>query len=159
MSNQTITLNNHFRLSYPDGFHVMDEKEREKLNFLLEGPGEVLTDPERHIMISIGWKVPGGLTSMLVSVKDAAKSMEARVRKPMRSYGYQANGFVTKTVGGENAEGFCYEYEAQGTGMYAESYVLKHKRVFYYLHFYARRKLKDENLGIWAAMLSSAIWI
>ena len=157
--NGAVPLNNALILSYPDGFHVMDEREREKLIIMGNGPWQGLSDPERHIIITVGWKALGGLSAMLVSAKDAVKSMEAKIEKPMRAFGYRPCGNLSKDVDGERAEGFCYEYEAQGVGMYAESYVLKRDKVFYYLHFYARTELKAGSLDIWNDILTSARWI
>ena len=54
-----VTLNNTLQVFYPDGFHVMDEAERSKLKSLGGGPVECLSDPERHILISTGWKSVG----------------------------------------------------------------------------------------------------
>jgi len=104
-------------LSYPDGFHIMDAGEKEKLNFLGGSTGECLNDPDRHIIISIGYKSAGGL-GFLVSAKDAAKRTEAAIRKPMQAFSYHLNGFDKRSIGGEDAEGFRYEYEAQGISMY-----------------------------------------
>ena len=56
----TLTLNDRLILTYPDRFQVLDEAERKKLNFIEEGPGEVLKDSEGHMIISIGFKAPGG---------------------------------------------------------------------------------------------------
>ena len=41
--------NNSLHLSFPDGFHVMDYDERKNLKMIEEGPGECLTNPEKHI--------------------------------------------------------------------------------------------------------------
>ena len=43
-------------LEYPEGFHELDEDERKSLTFLEEGPCLCLSDPGKHILISIGWK-------------------------------------------------------------------------------------------------------
>lgn len=142
-------------LSYPDGFHIMDAGEKERLNFLGGDTGECLSDPDRHIIISIGYKSAGGL-GFLVSAKDAAKKTEAAIRKAMLSFSYHLNGFDKRSIGGEDAEGFRYEYEAQGISMYAESVVVKHEHTLYYLHFYARKELLEESLAVWGDILSSA---
>ena len=157
--NGAVTLNNALVLSYPEGFHVMDEREREKLIIMGNGPWQGLSDPKRHISITVGWKALGSLSSRLLSTGDAVKDMKARIEKPMRAFGYSPGGHLSKDVGGERAEGFCYEYKAQGVGMYAESYVIKRKKVFYYLHFYARTESKSESLDTWNDILSSASWI
>lgn len=152
-----VTLNNTLQVFYPDGFHVMDEAERSKLKSL-GGPVECLSDPERHILISTGWKSVGRLVGMLFGAKDAAKSAEAQVRKAMKGNGYRSNGFFTKEVGGEEARGYCYEYEAEGMVMYGETCVVKRGKELYFLHFYTRTAVKEENLEMWNEMLAAAAW-
>jgi len=156
---KTLTLNDRLILTYPDRFQVLDEAERKKLNFIEEGPGEVLKDPEGHMIISIGFKAPGGLVSAILSVKDAARNMETSIQKAMQPYGYKKNESVTKDVGGEKAEGICYEYQAQDIEMYGETYVVKYDKAFYYPNYYTRKELKLENQKIWDEILASAAWL
>ena len=86
-------------LSYPDGFHMMDAGEKERLNFLGGSTGECLNDPDRHIIISIGYKSAGGL-GFLVNAKDAAKKTEAAIRKPMQAFSYHLIGFDKRISAG-----------------------------------------------------------
>ena len=158
MDNRLITGET-LSLGYPDGFHIMTGEELSKMNVYGGGTGEGLSDPDRHILITVGYKHAGALTGLLANAKDAAGSMEGRLKKLMQPYGYKKGGFCTKTVGNESAEGFSYEYEAQGIGMYGESYVIKRGKTFWYLHFYARTELKAESLKVWYDILSSAEWI
>ena len=153
-----IVLGDKLTLSCPDGFHILDSAEKSSMQFFGGSTGECLSDPERHILISIGWKAIGSFSSFLVNAKDAAKRMEASIRKPMQSFGYQLNEFAAKRVGGEQAEGFRYEYESRGVAMYGESYVIKYDRKLYYLNFYARRELLEESLDVWDMIVSSAKW-
>ena len=155
---QTITFNNKLTLSFPDTFHVMSGEDREALTFLAEGPGDCLSDPDRHMIISIGWKALGSFSSLLLSTKDVAKNMESRLKEPMRSYSFRVTDSAGKNVGREKAEGFSYEYNASGTDMYGESFVVKYEKVLYYLHFYTREKLKNENMKVWSELLASAQW-
>lgn len=156
--NNTLTLNGHLTLSWPDGFHVMDEAERKKLTFYGDGPSEAISDPDRHIIVCIGWKPLGGFTGMLLGTRDVARDMEKKLSRPMQAYGWRSGGALTKAVGGEKAEGFCCEYEAQGIGMYGESYTIKRGKTLYYLHFYARKALKSDSLEVWDAILASMKW-
>ena len=156
--NNTMTLNDSLTLSWPDGFHVMNEEERKKLTFYGDGPSEVISDPERHIIVSVGWKPLGGFAGMLLGTRDIAKTMEKKLSRPMQAYGWRSGGALTKAVDGEKAEGFCYEYETQGIGMYGESYAVKREKTLYYLHFYARKALQSESLKVWDAILASAKW-
>ena len=142
MGKGNLTLNQQLTISFPEGFRVMDEAERSKLNVLGKGPGECITDPERHVVMSFGWKAVG-LAALLLSAKDAAGKAESDICKAMSGYGYHLGGFLSREVGGEKAEGFAFDYEAQGIRMYAESFVVKYKKVLYFLHFYTRRELKN----------------
>lgn len=157
MSN-TLTLYGRLTLSWPDGFHVMDEAERKKLTFYGDGPSEAISDPDRHITVSVGWKPLGGFAGMLLGARDVAKDMAKKLSRPMQAYGWRSGGALTKVVGGEKAEGFSYEYEAQGISMVGESYAIKRGKTLYYLHFYARKALKSESLEVWNAILASAKW-
>ena len=156
--NRYIAMNDTLKVFYPEGFHVMDESERSRLTAIAEGPMECLSDPERHSMITIGYKQIGALTGMLLSAKDAAKSAESYVRKALKANNYRTIGFLTKKAGGETAEGYSFEYEAEGIPMCGETYVVKRGKAFYYLHFYTRTAYKDENLEIWNGMLASMVW-
>ena len=61
MMENRVTWNDTLTISCPEGFHVMDEEERSRLNFYGEGECECLSDPDRHIIISIGWARLNGL--------------------------------------------------------------------------------------------------
>ena len=146
------------RLSFPDGFHVMDNDERQKLKMLVDGPGECLTDPDRHIIISIGWKELSLFPSLLVSSKDAADNSQKAISQAMQPYGYRFRETFAENIGGKSAPGFSYEYEAQGISMHGETCVIKHNKVLYYLHIYMRRELKGESTKIWKDILATAKW-
>ena len=153
---QSVVLNEEYVMTYPEGFHVMDEEERGKLNLLVEdGEWIGLFDPERAILVSLGWKKAPGLALKLLSNKDLAKDMEKRIRKPMQSLGYVKEGFAEKNIAGEKAWGFSYTYKTQGPDMYAQSYVFKHEKTIYYFHFYSQDILKYENVKVWDKMLEN----
>ena len=145
----SVIFGDKLTLLYPDGFHIMGSTEKGNMQFFGDSEGECLSDPERHMLISVGKKSIGSISALLLSANDEAKKTEKIIRKPMSSYGYQLDGFTSRKIGAEKAEGFCYNYESQGIGMYGESYVVKYDRTFYYLNLYARRELKSENLDVW----------
>ena len=158
MMTNTFTLNEKLTIAYPDGFRLLNEEELKQLTFIEKGPGYVIRDDERHIMISCAWKNEGLLESMFLSAHDLARKNEENVRKAMQGFGYHGAGFPVRNIAGEDTEGFCYEYTAQDIEMYAETYTIKKDKVLYYLHFYTRSALKEENLKIWEEMLSGAKW-
>ena len=155
---EKLFLNEELELKCPDGLRIMTEEERSKLTFLEEGPGECLSDPEKHMVVTIGWKTAGGLTAALLGQKDVAKSMEAKIRKPMKAYGYKPEGFGDRNIGWKKGSGYRYTYEAQGTGMYGEAYVVKSGKTFYYFNLYTRTETKDRSLSAWEEFLGSALW-
>ena len=153
-----ISVNDHLTLACPDGFHVMDEEERKNLTFIAEGSCECITDPVRHILITVGCRTLGKLAAMLVSAKDAAGNMETALREAMRRYCFRENGSAAIELSGEKARGLSYEYVAHDTDMYAESYVAKRGKALYYLNFYVRETYRDKGLKTWEEFLSSAEW-
>ena len=146
-------------LACPEGFHVMTADELAKMNFFGGETGEGMTAPERHILITVGSKPIGGLAGMLLNAGDIARGTEARLKKPMQANGYAGKGFCSAAVGTEKAEGFGYEYEAEGTGMYGESNVIKRKKTLWFLHCYTRTALKQESVEIWKEILQTAEWL
>ncbi len=153
-----ISVNDHLTLACPDGFHVMDEEERKNLTFIAEGSCECITDPVRHILITVGCRTLGKLAAMLVSAKDAAGNMETALREAMRRYSFRENGSAAIDLSGEKARGLSYGYVAHDTDMYAESYVAKRGKALYYLNFYVRETYRDKGLKTWEEFLSSAEW-
>ena len=151
-----IDINEEFTISYPEGFHVMTDEEWSKLNVLEDGPGVGLSDPDRHIIVTVGWKQVGGLTAKLIKGPDLVKNMEKRIRKAMAPWDYKNKGFSHRSVADSTAEGVGYTYRVQDTGMYAESYAMSRGRTLYYLHFYVRQEFKEEGLPVWEEMLASA---
>jgi hypothetical protein len=151
-------LNNTLCIPCPEGFHVMDENERKALTFIADGPGVCLSDPDRHIIISAGYKQAGSFTSFFFNEKDAARSMEQQIAKPMAAYGYRKLGSAERIVGGRGVHGFGYIYESQGIAMYAESHVSKIGKTFYYIHYYTREALKEENMPVWESFLNEIRW-
>ena len=152
---ETLLLNDGWRLDYPEGFHVMDESEREEIRFLGDVQGECLSDPERHILFSVAWKRIGGFAALVLSEKDIAKAMEFRVREPMEAYGYRPEGFSERRIGGRKACCFRYSYEVEGIAMRGESMAFKDGKTVWYVHFYYRREMEDGSRPLAEAMLSS----
>ena len=76
---EKMKLNNELTITYPDGFHVMDQEELGKHQYFGEAPGWSISDPDRHIMISAAWKKTNGIVAKLLNTKDIARQMEAGI--------------------------------------------------------------------------------
>ena len=151
-------LNDALKLMIPEGFHVMTEEERGRVRLLTDGEWVGLSNPERHILVTVGWKPVGRFAAAMLSGSELAGTMEKKIRKPMQGLGYRLEGFTERTIAGTKANGFRYGYEAQTIEMTAESCAVKHERTIYYFHFYARAALKQESLPVWEELLDSACW-
>lgn len=156
---KTVAVNHELRFSCPDGFYQMDAEERSKLNVIKDGEGESFSNPEQHMLLSIGWARHSGLLTALAGVSGAAKSMEKQISKPMQQYGYRLVTTKDAAIDGEDAKGFRYEYEAQGVQMVGESFICKRNKTMYYLHVYYRKELEEESAAIWEGIFSSMRWI
>ncbi|MCR4671730.1 MAG: hypothetical protein K5637_00645 [Lachnospiraceae bacterium] len=151
-------LNNGLKAAVPDGFHVMDAAELAKFNIYKEFPDWSISDPERHIIISVSWR-KSGLGALMLNSKDVAKKMETALQKPMAAFGYKLQGFESKNVGGTAAEGFRYTYTAQNINMIGESYSVKKGKTFYYIHCYYRAELETESIRVLQVMAESCEWV
>ena len=152
-----MVLNEELELTYPEGFHVMDEKEMSELHFLEEGAGLCLSDPQRHIILTVGWK-NAGLAGMMLNAKDAAKKAESAVAGAMKPFGIRSYGLEEGTVGGKKSYSFRYEYTAKETGMTGVTHTVKSGNTFYYFNYYGRTELNGESLPVLEEILGSVIW-
>lgn len=150
-----MLLNNELVMECPEGFHVMTEEERGKINLLEDGQWVGLSDPDRHMMITIGWKELGGIMAKLMSGKSLAENIEKQISKGMAAFGYESEGSRERQIAGMDAAGFGYKYAAQGIDMVGEAYAAKKNKTAYYFYLYAREELKSESLAVWEEFLRS----
>ncbi len=152
-----ISINDRYTLPVPDGFHVLEEADKQKLNVMGGGDWMGLSDPGRHLLMTLGWKKIGKLPSKLLNTQGLAKAMEKKIRTGLRSMHYKLEGFSTHPIAGLTAEGFRCKYMAQGIPTGAESFVAKDGNVLYYFHFYYREELEDASLAVWEKILESIV--
>ena len=154
-----MILNNELELTVPEGFHEMDAAERAKLTFAGGEPGLCITDPDRHMIVTVGWRPLGTFAAMLVDAKSAAKTSEKQIGKLMKEYGYRTLGFSGRDLGGMTGEGFRFSYDVQDIGMLGESIFVKNGKTLYGFNLYCRRALEKENAPVLKELLSSVRWV
>lgn len=152
-----LELNKELLMQVPESFRIMDKAEVAKMNTSFGPPEICLSDPEHHIIITAAFK-KSGLGAMLLSAGDVAKKMEQQLRGPMASYGYDLERFVSEDLAGSRAEGFMYTYTAQDIAMLGESFAVRKKKTFYYIHCYMRENLREESLRIIKDIFNTAKW-
>ena len=148
---------NQLEMMYPDSFHEMSEEKKAGLVFYKDSPGACLEDPENHIIVTVGWTKPG-IMAMMLNEKEAAKAAEKKISRPMAAHGYHLEEFSDTVLGGVKASGYRYHYHIQDTDMTGETLVVKYKKVFYYLNFYARTGLLEESFKIWQSILDTIVF-
>ena len=151
---EPVMLNNEIRISGLDLFRVMTEEEM--IHVRHDKKGICIIAPDLHIILSLAWKKEGGLFSRLLGGNDPVANIEACYRKSFKPYGYVLDGYLERTIAGENARGLRYTYTAQGIGMSGETYVLKKNGTIYYLHSYYRTSFREECVRTWNDILDTA---
>ncbi len=151
-----MKLGDVLELTMPDGFHEMNAEEKNGLNFWNGVDGQCISYPEKHIIITVGFKKLGMLTSKLVSEDELVKKMEKSFEcQP----DYCSFGVIERNAGGKGIKEISYSYTAKDTPMFSESLVIKSGKNICYFHFYTRAVLKDDNIKIWLQMLEGIHWI
>lgn len=152
-----ISINDRYTLPVPDGFHVVEETDKQKLNVMGGGDWMGLSDPGRHLLMTLGWKKVGKLPSKLLKTQGLASAMEKKIRGGLRSMHYMLEGYQSRRIAGLSAEGFRCKYMAQGIPTDAESLVAKDGNVLYYFHFYYREEQEAQALAVWEKILASVV--
>ena len=151
-----LTVNQELLLNVPDSFHVMSETERQNVNVMGEGEWIGLSDPDQHIIMTVGWKEIPAFSAFLLSSKSLAQNMEKQLGTPMKPYGYDLIGFQSRQIADMPAEGFQYRYTVGDIGMTGYSCVLKHSRTVYYFHLYARTANESDSIRQFESILDRA---
>ena len=137
----------------------MDAEEKKNMKFMTEGEGEVFSDPEMHILLSVGWTKAGGITSRLLSLHDLIKNSESRIRKAQKPFGYELEKIFSGDLGGAPGDAVRYTYTVQGVRMTGETWCVKMGRNIYYFNFYYRDALREESLEVIRTIRDSVEWV
>ena len=134
---QTTLVNSELAVTYPDSFHIMDAKEQLEA-YVDDNPCRwCIKDGAERSMVSVIWHDAGKLVVRLTSTKSLAKRAESQSRRIYRGYSYALGGFFSRHVGGEEAEGFRFEYTLDGEVFIGQTIVAKHGSCCYTIYWYA----------------------
>jgi hypothetical protein len=148
-----ISLDKRLYMDCPDGFRRLTEEELQKMNLVAGGKGLCISDPNRHIVITVTWTQGNVLTSWLMGTREAAGSMARHIGKSMKKFNYVWLDDVKRTVDGQTARGIDYEYVVNGINMTGESLVIKMEENIFYFHMYARKARRAESLAVFHEIL------
>ncbi len=150
-----ISIENRVYMDCPEGFRELTEEEKEKMNLAPGGNGMCISDPVRHIVISVVWTQISGLSSFLLGRREVSWNMARQIEKKMKQFSYVWLDDVKRTIDGQLARGVDYDYVVNGINMTGESLVIKSEDNLYYFHMYARKVRREESLEVFTEILDN----
>ena len=150
-------MDNRLYMDCPEGFRRLSEEELSKMNLNAGGKALCISDPVRHIVISVVCAKVNALSAWLMGTREAAGSMERHIRKRMKPFSYEWLDNVKRDIDGQVARGFDYEYLVKGIHMTGESLVVKMEEDIFYFHLYARKVRKQESFEVFNEILDGTV--
>ena len=154
----TEVLNEILSITYPDGFHVMSGEELGSISFYKEAPKWSISDPERHMILSVYWRPNKGFFGRLADEKDVEETVEGSTRKLMKPYGYKLQEQSARKIGGEEGEGFRFTYKVQDIEMTGETVIIQKDNSTYYFYCYYRTELQEESQKTLNEIADAVVW-
>ena len=158
MGETTNVVNGAMSIPLPEGFHVMDDEERNSISKGQKAPEWVMANEDKHFMFTVSWKEIPALASFLLGPKDVAKSMKKRYGEAAEGAGYTFGEIRNLTIGGQKAFGYPFSYEAEGVAMCGDSIVIKKGKTCYFCHTYYREAMKEESEKLLEELYSEIIF-
>ena len=149
-------INNRLELVRPEGFRVMDHEELKQAYGIDYDCMWGMRDEERHIILSVFWKVSNKLISKLGTAKLVADESQKAMRRRYRKAGYHSNGLFETEVAGNKAWGFSYGYTPDGPAQSCETVVVKDGTCCYTVLYHTREECAQANRAIYEEVLASA---
>lgn len=126
------TINDIFTLQIPDGFEVLTEEDLRSMYINVGDPFNWgVRDMERHASIVAIWKKYPALLSWTLDLKAIVKKNEQMTGQVHAAHGYRFLEFFSMQAGEENAEGYRFCYDKEGTAMVCSNYLIKEGRTIY----------------------------
>ncbi|MBR2539242.1 MAG: hypothetical protein IKE85_00235 [Mogibacterium sp.] len=152
-----ISIDNKLYMDCPEGFRKLTDEELQKMNLIANGKGLCISDSERHIVITVTWTQVNALSGWLMGTREVSGSMERQIRKKMKNFSYEWVDNLKRTIDGQVARGFNYEYLVNGIHMIGQSLVVKMEENVFYIHFYGRKVRREESLRIFNEILDGMV--
>ncbi|MDO4475710.1 MAG: hypothetical protein Q4B59_02890 [Lachnospiraceae bacterium] len=153
---QQVTINNSLKISFDEGFHVMNEEEL-GLFFFNDYPNRFgITDESRHMTMTIVWNKPKLWVRPLASARVALSGTQTILSRSVR--GFQKAEELQTMPGGSKSEGFVYHYDTDERKMTGLVQVVKYKGCLYTIYGYARRDEEASAKKLFVKILESMSW-
>ncbi len=150
---QKVKVNGALTFDCPDGFHIMDAAELEKVYLDKNPERSGIWDKDRHLMVCVFYHKANALLSKFVSEKSVCANIGSQLSKRMP--GYRGGGELEGELAGLRYSGFNYSYTAGETQQEASVRVIKHKSVTYTVYTYARSPMTEDDKAALDSVLGS----
>ncbi|MBQ6388141.1 MAG: hypothetical protein IJH90_00735 [Mogibacterium sp.] len=150
-----ISIENKLFMDCPEGFRELSEEEKAGMNIAPGGKCLCISDPVRHIIISVAWLRLNGLSSWLLGRREVSWNMTRQIEKKLKPFSFVWLDDTKHTIDGQLARGMDYEYTAKGINMFGESLAVKVGEDLYYFHMYSRKVCREESLEIFGEILDN----
>lgn len=149
----SMTINNELKLSYPDGFHEMDQEEMQRF-FSASLYRRGIYDEDRHILISVAWTKPGPV-NFLTDAKTILLRAELGMKRGLQDYIRMKE--AQDEIAGKKARCISFTFTAQESEIAqgGEMAVFRAGNKFYAVTFVAREEGFDESLTVYREILKS----
>lgn len=149
-------VNDSLEISQPEGFRVMNHEELRRAYGLDYDCMWGMRDENRHVILSVFWKVSNRLISMLGSAKLVAEQSEKNLRRRYKKVGYHSDGLFEVEVAGLGGWGFRYGYSPEGSAVQScETVVIKNGTCCYTIMYHTRAERAQANRALYEEILAS----
>ena len=148
-------VNDSLELTMPDGFRVMGNDEVKKAYGFDYDCLWGMRDEERHMMLTVIWKVSNKVLAKLGTAKIIAEQQDKGLRKRFKRMGYKSGDLRPIKIAGIEGCNFGYSYELEGTTLACETSVVKDGTCCYSIYYYTREECDEENRALYEEILAS----
>ena len=146
------------RVSYPEGFHVMDEQEMQEA-YKNDNPCRwCIRDKERGMMLSVFWFKSFALLVRIADAKAAVRKIASSMEKALGGMNYERGDLYARDICGQKAWGFGYEYTLNEVDQHCEVIMLKNKSSTYTVYYYSDKDKDEENRIVFEEFLGTFVF-
>ena len=152
------TVNNEIKISYSEGYSVMDAEMTSKYFTNTENRWSIKNE-ENHSIVSIGWNKVNAFMAFLADEKGAANGMHARMSGSLRDYVRGAD--ISRDVCGKKGVGFDFTYASteEGIPMEGSIIVFRNGKTFYFIYFIVRTGFSEIARKELASMIGTMSFV
>ena len=156
---QKAMVNDSLEFAMPEGFRLMGHEELVQAYELDYPLMWGMRDEERHVVLSVFWKINNKLLAKLATPKLVADSRRNTLRRILRERDLHFDEEFDSEIAGLKARGLRYRYVNNGNQYTCEYVVVINDRTCYTIDYYSRSDLAEANRPMYEEILSSMAFV